>query len=160
MFRIVLSFDTSLNVKKRRAGIFTLKNFDVGFELFWKLLWGSEVLGRDAAIMERSPFRNRRHQPAIGGIERKIHQNLRGLCRREDLRHDPISGKNSTELLFQLSLTIKTYQLVVYHWRAATLCPYHGNNRPWPPVYATQTKIGLHGFRRLVVDYIAAPSQR
>jgi hypothetical protein len=29
-----------------------------------------------------------------------------------------------------------------------------------PPLYAMQAGIGLHSFRGLVVDYIAAPSQR
>jgi hypothetical protein len=99
----VLSFDISLNVKKRGAGIFTKQTFDVGFELFWELLlWGGEVLGLDGAIMERSPLRNSRRQPATGGIERKRHQHLHGLCRREDLRHDTISGNTSEALLFQL----------------------------------------------------------
>jgi hypothetical protein len=38
IFCIVLSFNTSLNVKKRGTDIFTSITFDVGFELLWEFL--------------------------------------------------------------------------------------------------------------------------
>jgi hypothetical protein len=79
----------------------------VGFELLWEFLWGSEFWGAMEPLWKGPPS-----EPSASachwGTERKRHQNLRDLCRREDLRHDPISGNTSEEILFQLSLTIKT----------------------------------------------------
>jgi hypothetical protein len=152
MFRIVLPVDMGLNVKKLGAGIFKPVTIDVGLELFWELLGGNEVLVRDGAIMERSPLQNRRRQHAIGGDrKKKTPQSSRSVPAwvppsrpnlRKYFRRIIDTGKSYT--IGELRLYIPTMGITV-----------HG-----PPLYATQTKIGPHGFRILVVDYIAAPSER
>lgn len=55
---------------------------------------------------------------------------------------------------------LEAQQQVLHHSQAASLCLWHGNNRPWPPFYATHMYLCLHGLSGLAVYFKPSNRQR
>jgi hypothetical protein len=145
IFHAVFSMFSSLNATKHSAGILTHSSIRWIWYHIFILVRG--CVGCIGAIWRRAPSGATGINLSLGEIEKDAR--IFAVCTGMGT-----STMTSSQEILQRQL--ETWQQVLHHWQAATLCPYHGITAHDPPLYITQTNTGLHGFRGLVVDYITA----